>query len=101
MSRGPISTISEVREHIDASVVAPATDELVEAFSALDDLKARVMEGLVAFVESGGHDVDGFRSPAGWLQAHVSMTKNEALRWVTQARSLAAWPTGQPRRRRR
>jgi len=93
MSGGPISTISEVRERIDAVVVAPATDELVEAFSAVDDLKARVMEALMAFIGSGGHDVDGFRSPVGWLQAHVPMTKHEAFRWIGQARSLTAWPT--------
>jgi len=93
MSGGPISTIDEVRERISTVVVAPATDPLVDAFAALDDLKARVMEGLVSFVRSGGHDVDGFGSPIGWLRAHVPMTAHEAARWVAQARCLAQWPT--------
>jgi hypothetical protein len=93
MFGGPTTTIGEAREGLSAVVVAPATDELVEGFGALDDLKATVMEGLVEFIRSGGHDADGWRSPVGWLRAHVSMTKPEAIRWAAQARSLAAWPT--------
>jgi hypothetical protein len=93
MSTGSISTMSEVRERIGTVVVAPATDELVDAYSALDDLKAKVMEALVEFVRSGGNDADGFRSPVGWLQAHTPMTRREACRWAAQARSLAQWPT--------
>jgi hypothetical protein len=93
MFGGPVTTIANVRSTVSSVVVAPATDELVEGFGALDDLKAKVMEGLVELIRSGGHDADGWRSPVGWLRAHVSMTRPEAIRWATQARSLAQWPT--------
>jgi hypothetical protein len=93
MFGGPTTTIEDVRRTISSAVVAPATDDLVEAFGALDDLKARVMEAVVELIRSGGHDADGFRSPVGWLRAHVSLTEPEAIRWAAQARSLAAWPT--------
>jgi hypothetical protein len=93
MSGGPTTTIPEARQGIASVAVAPATDELIEAFGALDDLRAKVLEALVEFVRSGGNDADGFRSPIGWLQAHTSMTRPEACRWAAQARSLAAWPT--------
>jgi hypothetical protein len=86
-------SISGLRERIDAVVVAPATDDLVEGLAALADLRAKVLEGLVEFVRSGGNDADGWRSVVGWLQAHMPMTRAEACRWAAQARSLAAWPT--------
>jgi hypothetical protein len=86
-------TISELRSDIADLVVAPATDELVEGFAALDDLKARIMEALVELIRTGGHVADGWRSPISWLQAHTAMARPEACRWAAQARCLAAWPT--------
>jgi hypothetical protein len=72
-------------ERLDRLVVAPATDALVDAFPALDDLRATVMEGLVEFIRSGGPDLE-------WAGPGHSVTRSRAGS-VCRARTAATAAT--------
>ncbi|MCU0310618.1 MAG: HNH endonuclease [Acidimicrobiales bacterium] len=60
---------------------------------ARDRLEARLCESLVRFLAAGTHDVEGWRSPVGWLKANAALTDRDAKRLVVRVERLRQWPT--------
>ncbi len=60
--------------------------------SARDRLEARLCEALVGFFSAGRHDVEGWRSPVGWLKANGALTDRDARRLAVRADRLRRWP---------
>jgi hypothetical protein len=83
----------ELHEVIVRFTVAPDAGEIVGAFAARDRLEARLVEGLVAYIASGGCVADGYRSAVGWLRAHVAVTDGEARALARRATVVGQWPT--------
>ena len=59
---------------------------------ARDRLDARLCEALVGFFSAGRHDVEGWRSPVGWLKANGALTDRDAKRLAVRADRLGRWP---------
>ena len=70
MIDGLISSIEE----IDASGGDGALARSLSA--ARDRLDARLCEVLVGFFSAGRHDVEGWRSPVGWLKANAGTDRS-------------------------
>ena len=76
-------------EDIDAS---GDDGELARSLSvARDRLEARLCETLVGFFSAGRHDVEGWRSPVGWLKANAGLTDRDAKRL---RRASTGWAGG-------
>ncbi len=86
MSDGLISSIEE----IDASGGDGALARSLSA--ARDRLDARLCEALVGFFSAGRHDVEGWRSPVGWLKANAALTDRDAKRMAVRVDRLGRWP---------
>ena len=49
-------------------------------------------EALVGFFAAGRHDVEGWRSPVGWLTANAGLTDRDAKRLAVRVDRLGRWP---------
>ncbi|MCU0309756.1 MAG: HNH endonuclease [Acidimicrobiales bacterium] len=77
----------------DPGVGHGSDDAVVRSLlEARDRLEARLCEALVRFFSTGGHDVEGWRSPVGWLKANGGLTDREAKRLAVRALRLGRWP---------
>lgn len=95
------SSVSSGVAAVVAAVEALEVDELTTAEDLTAVLEARAGLEAKALAAFGRHhaegrcDVDGFRSPVGWLRAHVHLTDGEAKALAHRARTVQAWPTMQ------
>ena len=84
---------SELISSIEGIDAGGGDGELVRSLSvARDRLEARLCEALVGFFSAGRHDVEGWRSPVGWLKANGSLTDRDARRLAVRADRLRRWP---------
>jgi hypothetical protein len=79
-------------EAVDDCEVAATGEAIVEARRLLDRLQAKVASAEVAFVRSGGHELDGHANYGSFLRARCGLTTTESRRVAVRAKKLARWP---------
>jgi hypothetical protein len=89
-----IKALKEELERLDVgSGHATVDGDLVRELAELRDrVDAKLAEAFGGFVAHGGHQVEGWRSPAGWAAANLPVTRERAGAMAKQADRLRAWP---------